>query len=292
MEGIPLSVVHVPIKRIIRRMRGGSQPFLVQGEDGFYYVAKFAGNPQGTRTLINEWIAAQLLQRLGISTPEVRLLLLTDSAIQEELLCFKFGNVQVNIEGTYHFGSRCPVDPNEALIMDFLPQPLLANVINLFDFALMLVCDQWLGQTDSRQAIFINVNRGRSTVLRMCSYFIDHGMCFGGSHWEFCDGPRFGVYMDKTVYDLFDIRTQCDIAISLVQNLSEDAIYTPAATLPPDWYGEGDHAGLVHLLTSLERRRVKLPVLMEQSLKIFMGESGATVAHRPAASQLKRLHAG
>jgi hypothetical protein len=292
MEGNPLSVAHVPIKRIMRRMRGGSQPFLVQGEDGFYYVAKFAGNPQGTRTLINEWIAAHLLQRLGVSTPEVRLLLLTGSAIQEESLCFKFGSSEVNIEGAYHFGSRCPVDPNEALIMDFLPKPLLANVINLVDFALMLVCDQWLGQTDSRQAIFINVNRGRSPVLGMCSYFIDHGMCFGGSHWEFCDGPRYGVYMNKTVYDLADVRAQCNIAIASIQNLSEDAIYAPAATLPPDWYAEGDHAGLVHLLRSLEQRRARLPLLIEHTLKILIGESRSTVVHLPVASQLKRLHAG
>lgn len=291
MESL-LSVAHVPIKRIIRRMRGGSQSFLIHGEDDFYYVAKFAGNPQGTRTLINEWIAAQLLLRLGISTPEVQILLLNSHAIQEERLCFKVGSKQLNVQGAYHFGSRCPADPNETLIMDFLPRSLLAKVVNLSDFALMLVCDQWLGQNDSRQAIFINANRGHSTVLGMRSYFIDHGMCFGGSHWEFCDSPRYGVYMDTTVYDLVDIRMQCNLAISLIQNLSEDAIYAPAATLPPVWYGEGDHAGLVNLLRALEQRRARLPVLIEQSLKTLMRASCSTIAHRPVSSQFKHLHAG
>ena len=30
------------------------------GDDGQFYVAKFQGNPQGNRTLINEWIGGKL----------------------------------------------------------------------------------------------------------------------------------------------------------------------------------------------------------------------------------------
>jgi hypothetical protein len=59
----------VDINRAIRRMRGRSQAYLVEGNDGRFYVAKFAGNPQGNRTLINEWITAHLLKRLDVSTP-------------------------------------------------------------------------------------------------------------------------------------------------------------------------------------------------------------------------------
>ena len=55
----------IAIREVLRRMRGGSQPFLVQGEDDRFYVAKFAGNPQGDRTLINEWAAHRVLQQLG-----------------------------------------------------------------------------------------------------------------------------------------------------------------------------------------------------------------------------------
>jgi hypothetical protein len=53
----PMKQAPIKITSLIRRMCGGSQAQLVQGDDGHSYVCKFVGNPQGTRTLINEWIA-------------------------------------------------------------------------------------------------------------------------------------------------------------------------------------------------------------------------------------------
>ena len=59
-------------------MRGGSQAHLVEAEDGCFFVAKFAGNPQGNRTLINEWITGQLMNQVGICTPVIRILQLPE----------------------------------------------------------------------------------------------------------------------------------------------------------------------------------------------------------------------
>src|SRR3954470_380979 len=75
------SMDHEPVEIIqtIRRMRGNSQAHLVEGSDGHFYVAKFMGNPQGTRTLINEWFTHQLFRQFGISTPSLRVLRLTQA---------------------------------------------------------------------------------------------------------------------------------------------------------------------------------------------------------------------
>jgi hypothetical protein len=82
----------VDINRIVRRMRGGSQAYLVEGNDGRFYVAKFAGNPQGNRTLINEWITTHLLERLDVSTPSLVLLRLNRQTRKAaESLCFQLG---------------------------------------------------------------------------------------------------------------------------------------------------------------------------------------------------------
>jgi hypothetical protein len=261
-----LTVAPVPIKRIVRRLSGGSQAFLVEGQDQLFYVAKFAGNPQGTRTLINEWIAGQLLERLGISMPVFRLLTLDSSTKQDEPLCFKVGKKNVGIQGRFHFGSQCPVDPTKTMIMDFIPRSLLPKVVNLSEFALMLVFDQWLGQTDKRQAVFLREKDGNRQTLKIRSYFIDNGMCFGGGRWEFHDAPRLGRYIDQMLYEVLEMRANCNYAISLVTDLTEDSIFATAATLPADWYSEGDYAGLAHLLRSLEQRRQKLPFLVEQTL--------------------------
>ncbi len=62
------------IKRIVRPVRGGSQARLVEGDDGRCYIAKFLNNPQGNRTLVNEWVAQSIMTTLGISTPPLCLL--------------------------------------------------------------------------------------------------------------------------------------------------------------------------------------------------------------------------
>lgn len=266
-----MSVRYIAIKHIVRRLRGGSQAFLVQGTDDLFYVAKFAGNPQGTRTLINEWIAGQLLHNLEVSTPDLQILTLDETARGRDELCFKIGSKTLKIEGHFHLGSRCPVDPTTTVILDFLPRQLLSKVINLPEFALMFVIDLWLGQTDTRQAVFVREKRiGKGLVLR--SYFIDQGMCLGGSRWEFYDSPLQGRYMDQTVYTLVDMAGNCNLALSRIQALSEDALYATTATIPPNWLAEGDHAALAHLLRSLEQRRQKLPFLLGRSLPVIAAE--------------------
>ena len=111
----------IGVKQVFRRMRGGSQAFLVEGEDDQFYVAKFTGNPQGNRTLINEWITHRLFQQLSISTPSLRVLRLTESTKQIEPLCFQMGGHTVSVKGSFHLGSQCPVDPTTTTIYDFCP---------------------------------------------------------------------------------------------------------------------------------------------------------------------------
>jgi hypothetical protein len=172
----------VELVRVIRRMRGGSQAHLVEGNDGHFYVAKFKGNPQGNRTLINEWFAHELFRWFGISTPPLRVLRLTKAvqAISEDLV-FQLGKTQVAVEPGLHLGSQCPVNPATTAIFDFLPRRILGGVTNLEDFGKALVLDQFLGQADARQAIFIRERSGKGT-LHYRAYLIDHGWMFGGAN--------------------------------------------------------------------------------------------------------------
>jgi hypothetical protein len=262
---------YIGIRRIIRRLRGGSQAFLVQGEDSLFYAAKFAGNPQGSRTLINEWIAGQLLRRMGVSTPLLQILMLDQNTEQEEELCFKTGHKTKKVEGQIHLGSQYPVNPTKTIIMDIVPRPLLPKVVNLVDFATILVVDQWLGQTDSRQAVFVR-DYTDSSSLRLRSYFIDHGLCFGGSDWEFRDSPKYGIYLDPMLYSLINLAAEGTRVVSRIQQLPEDTIYAAAAGIPPDWLAEGDHAALAHMLRGLERRRQKLTYLLESCVRALETE--------------------
>jgi hypothetical protein len=53
----------------LRKLRGGSQPHLIQASDGASYVTKFQNNPQHIRVLANEMFATRLGLALGLPMP-------------------------------------------------------------------------------------------------------------------------------------------------------------------------------------------------------------------------------
>lgn len=165
----------IEVESVIRAMRGRSQSYLVRGANSRYFVAKFCGNPQGSRTLVNEWIGSRLFERFSISTPQVRILQLSGRIRDQFQLSFSFGDQKTRIEPGLHFGSECPVDPITKTIFDFVPRPLLPQVVNLDDFAKALVIDKWLGNTDFRQAVFVRQQDG-ARASRIRTYLLDHGM--------------------------------------------------------------------------------------------------------------------
>src|SRR5579872_5042221 len=65
----PREVPAVLAVEIIRRMHGGSQPFLVRCDDGHTYVVKFTNNPQHFRILANEMLASRLATLIGLPVP-------------------------------------------------------------------------------------------------------------------------------------------------------------------------------------------------------------------------------
>ncbi len=137
-EPPPVTQAHVKITRVIRLMYGGSQAQLVKGNDGNFYATEFLGNPQGNRTLINEWIACRLLSDMGIiSMPSLRILELPSTLLPHADLYFLVGSKRIPPQGVLHLGSQCPVDPEKTAIFDFLPDKLLPTACNLAEFAAM-----------------------------------------------------------------------------------------------------------------------------------------------------------
>jgi hypothetical protein len=255
----------VEIKRIVRPMRGGSQARLVEGQDGKFYVAKFAGNPQGNRTLINEWMAQSILAALGISTPSLRILHLP-AAMRHEAVYFEIGNKRMPVEGEWHLGSLSPVNPETKVIFDFLPRKLLGNVVNLDEFGKVFVADRWLCQTDVRQAIFVRERGSVGRPIQLCAYFIDHGKAFAGSSWELREATGHGLYIDQSVYSLVDMREVCEATMSQIETFTEEQVFSIIATLPDCWLSAGDLESLNGLLKTLCRNRTRLRRMIENQL--------------------------
>src|SRR5271155_2590693 len=139
----------------IRRMRGGAQSHLMRCSDGHYYVIKFQNNPQHMRVLVNELLGTRLAARLGLPTTPVAVVQVSEELIRlTPELCVELPRSRIACQAGLQFGSRFPGDPRRLALHDFLPDEQLREVVNLHEFAGMLVFDKWTCNTNGRQTLF------------------------------------------------------------------------------------------------------------------------------------------
>jgi len=136
----------------IRRMRGGAQSHLMRCSDRNYFVVKFQNNLQHRRILVNELLGTRLASWLGLPTAPVEVGAELIRLAPE--LCIELPRSRTTCAAGLQFGSRYPGDPRQVTLHDFLPDEKLREVENLYDFAGMLVFDQWACNTNGRQTVF------------------------------------------------------------------------------------------------------------------------------------------
>ena len=265
--------------RRIRPMAGGSQSQLCEGNDGHAYVVKSFRNPQGRRTLVNEWIANGLFKFCGVCVaPGVPVTLNTEVAAEllaDRQACRYW---EPGSESEPHYGSRLAVHPEGQAIYDFLPATMLSSVVNLNDFLGAMVLDCWMGNVDARQAVFFRGSTKRWVTqsgahgkrLDMIAVMIDHGQCFQGATWSLKNVPTAGFYRAGAVYQ--EVAGLDDFApwISKVAAISTGDVDALRWGLPGEWI-DGDQNALDCLLEDLFRRRSKLPALLEEMQRLVPG---------------------
>ena len=195
---------------------------------------------------------------------------------------FETGNLRTTISPGLHLGSSCPVNPEETAIYDFLPSNLIGKTVNLAEFAKVLVVDMFLGQADSRQAVFVRDRSKRELSFR--AYFIDHGFAFGGNKWKIDDFARQALYFDQNVYSMIHMGSLCEQAIESLASVSEDELRNLARGIPSEWLGPTDDENLCSLFTTLQKRRVRMRTLISELL-IFLSRN---TLHEPTT--YPRLH--
>jgi HipA-like protein len=256
-------------RRLIRKMRGGAQAHLIEGTDGAYYVVKFVNNPQHRRILVNEWLATSFLRHLQIHVPDCAVMELTEDFIAESPdLYLSVGTRHEPVVPGLHFASKMAVHPDRVAIFDFLPDKLLAKVENSADFLGTLVFDKWIGNADSRQAVFFRARaktwtplKGQVTKTGFFVQMIDHGFAFNGPNWNFQDSPIQGLYFRTSVYEGVQSLDSFEPWLSMIQNFPAETIDAAWRGIPSSWYlGEEDE--LERLLETLMKRRSLVPQLI------------------------------
>jgi hypothetical protein len=262
----------VRARSLIRKMRGGAQAHLIEGDDGGFYVVKFTNNPQHRRILINEWLAGAFLRYLQIHVPETALIELTPAFLAESPdLYLSIGPRREPVPAGLHFGSRMAVHPDRVAVFDFLPDKLLHKIENRADFLGALVFDKWVANADSRQAVFFRARAKSWTPLKgetparvgFFAQIIDHGFAFNGPHWEFPDSPIHGLYFRTSVYDEVRSLDSFQPWLDMVANFPVEVIDSAWKEIPRDWVAE-DESALEALFETLLKRRTRVPMLIQE----------------------------
>lgn len=256
-------------RRLIRKMRGGAQAHLIEGSDGAFYVVKFVNNPQHRRILVNEWLATSFLRHLQIHVPDCAVMELTEEFIAETPdLYLAVGTRREPVVPGLHFASKMAVHPERVAIFDFLPDKLLAKVENSADFLGTLVFDKWIGNADSRQAVFFRARaktwtplKGQVTKTGFFVQMIDHGFAFNGPNWNFQDSPIQGLYFRTSVYEAVQSLDSFEPWLSMIENFPPETMDAAWREIPSSWY-LGEEDDLERLLESLMKRRTLVPQLI------------------------------
>jgi len=265
----------VRARSLIRKMRGGAQAHLLEGEDGEYYVVKFTNNPQHRRILINEWLACAFLRYLQIYVPDTATIELGPEFIADNPdLYFSLGPRRQPVAQGLHFGSRMAVHPERVAVFDFLPDKLLHKIENRSDFLGALVFDKWVANADSRQAVFFRARAKSWTPLKgetparvgFFAQMIDHGFAFNGPHWQFHDSPIQGLYFRTTIYEEVRSLDSFQPWLGMVENFPIEIIDSAWKEIPRDWL-DGDESPLEEMLESLLKRRSRVSGLISDVRK-------------------------
>lgn len=248
----------------LRRMRGGSQSHLLRASDGAHYVTKFMNNPQHVRVLANEMLATNLGLRLGLPMPLVDVINVSDWLIEStDDLRIELGGASIPCSCGRQLASLYVGDTLETGICDYLPDAAIKDVVNIQDFARVLVFDKWTCNSDGRQAIF---KLEASPSRRYTAVFIDQGFCFNAGEWNFPDAPLRGAYARQHVYENVTAWESFEPALTRAEQMDLEELWRYAAQVPEEWY-EYDVSGLNRLVETLYRRRLRIRDLISDFRK-------------------------
>lgn len=261
---------HVVATRVLKRMKGGSQPFLIEASDGKAYVTKTTATPQHVRSLVSEWICSALLSSLGINCPKCAFVHLGEEFLRE--------NPDVYIEGPdahrpvkpgYHFGSLHPGWVERDATYDWIPERLHEIVLNKSDFLGMFVFDNWVMQSDRRQTIYVR-ERIRSAsrppgTRGLRAYMIDHGLAFGGITWRFSSSIPASVVITPMVFRGVSGLSDLDPWLTAIEQFPEDHLRTAVRSVPSSWILD-DGALLDGVIEQLLQRRSNIRKLVRATV--------------------------
>ena len=246
--------MNLSAQTVVRAMRGESHSYLLGTSDSNFFVTKFSGGVGTERRLINEWVGSKLLSRIGLATPSVRIVEITDEFINGHHDKLSAHGLEPSSLRGLHFGSQFPGDPATSVVYDYLPDRFLAKVENLPDFIGTLLVDLWCGKASRRQAIFV---KSPPTVGLFRALMIDNDEMLGGEAWRLEEAATPGLHLSLVPYAALAGVADLNPWLSKIESIPEQFFLSLASTVPEAWKKRED-LPLTALLRQLSLRRSSL----------------------------------
>jgi hypothetical protein len=274
------------VTQYIRKLRGGSQPILVQASDGLLYVVKFANNLQGPNLLFNESAGSELFRSCGLPVPEWRPVKVSNSFLDKNPDCWiQTPEGRLRPSSGLSFGSRF-LGGNGKPLLEILPASSFNRVRNQASFWLAWLIDVCAEHGDNRQAIFEEDAEGW-----LDASFVDHGHLFGGPKADMKRSFCASRYLDPRIYAAVSSEALLGFQ-SIVRALDVDRLRQRTEAIPAEWRQ-------VSARESFERclQRLSKPLLVRNVLETIVDaierrtekESGNPGRERKPSFEVLRL---
>jgi len=213
----------------IGRLRGGSQPILVQASDDQLYVVKFQDNPQGPNVPFNESLGSALYGACGLNVPSWAAMEISDSFLDRHPECWFW------TEDHYHrpkagwcFASRYQ-GMGESKVLEVLSRSMFSRIRDRQNFWKAWFLDILCEHCDHRQTLFLRTETGELDPV-----FFDHGHLFGGPTGDTTPKVLASRFLDTRIY--VDINLEgCNQIAHLIESLHQEKLHRIVANLPQEW---------------------------------------------------------
>ncbi|MBA4496084.1 HipA family kinase [Paenactinomyces guangxiensis] len=255
-----------PVKHIRGMPRGSSRPQQILFSDGRQYIVKFKNNPkQGTRALVNEYIAGQLARLLNLPVPRFKIVNISKKFIRANRIL-----TQHNFAPGHQFASEY-IHNCKQNITRLLPRKL--NIINRKQLTGIIVFDQWVNNIDRLKRNILLQANPREGGYKI--YMIDHGHSF--SYYNFsrkrdCNWTPYTLSFlpqklkptDFYNWCVDQVRSSGDFFwfVNKIKQLPDEQIYKVIASIPKDW--NVSQVEKEALFAYLKKAKKMLPKLITQ----------------------------
>jgi len=219
----------VQAKQFVRRLRGGSQPVLIEASDGLLYVVKFHNNFQGPNLLFNEVVGTELFKMAGLPVPAWRPISISERFLQTTPECWmEAERGLIKPQAGICFGSRF-LEQQENRVFEILAGGYFSRVKARENFWTAWVLDVLAENTDNRQALFLEEG-----TRKLSAWFIDHGHLLGGARGTEVPWYRASRYIDPRVYTEAGAQ-DAEAVEATIRRISLQKLADRVMQLPEQW---------------------------------------------------------